>query len=205
MDKPATHRRSPPRLNALTGSTDGPFGAIGEEITRAPDGRPAESQPAWRRDFPIDLPQAQYIERRDFMKFMVLTSGAFTTGQLWIGLENWWRRRRGRPAVRRIAALEDLAAGQAVVFAYPGEHDTCIAVRLNDGTLAAYGQKCTHLSCAVVPQLDAEELHCPCHEGRFDARSGRPLAGPPRRPLSRIALEVRGTEVYATDVEWRTV
>ena len=62
--------------------------------TKAPDGRPLEAQPAWRRDFPIDWPQDAYVERRDFVKFMVLTSAAFAIGQLWIGAQNWWRRRR---------------------------------------------------------------------------------------------------------------
>ena len=28
-----------------------------DEITRAPDGRPLDAQPKWRRDFPIDAPQ----------------------------------------------------------------------------------------------------------------------------------------------------
>jgi Rieske Fe-S protein len=47
-------------------------------------------------------------------------------------------------------------------------------------------------------------LHCPCHEGLFDLRSGRPIAGPPRRPLPRIVLEVRERDVYAIGVEQRT-
>ena len=34
-------------------------------------------QPAWRRDFPIDVPQEQYVARRDFTRFMMLTSAAF--------------------------------------------------------------------------------------------------------------------------------
>ena len=45
-----------------------------ESITTAPDRSPEEQQPAWREDFPIDWPQDQYVERRDFMKFLVLTS-----------------------------------------------------------------------------------------------------------------------------------
>ena len=66
-----------------------------ETITTPPDRSPADQQPAWREDFPIDWPQDQYVERRDFMKFMVLTSGAFALGQLWIGLQNWWRKHSG--------------------------------------------------------------------------------------------------------------
>jgi len=66
-----------------------------EQVSIAPDWRPMEEQPAWRADFPIDWPQDHYVERRDFMKFMVLTSFAFTVGQFWIAAQSWWRRRRG--------------------------------------------------------------------------------------------------------------
>lgn len=175
-----------------------------EEITIAPDFRPPEAQPAWRQDFPIDWPQDHYVERRDFMKFMVLTSFAFTVGQFWIATQNWWRRRQGLAPIRRIGSLDDLAVGSTLVFSYPGEHDRCVLVRLSETELVAYNQKCTHLSCAVIPQPERGVLHCPCHEGDFDLRSGRPTAGPPSRPLARIVLDVRGRDVYATGVEWRT-
>ena len=84
-----------------------------EEITIPPDFRPSEAQPAWRQDFPIDWPQDLYVERRDFLKFMVLTSAAFTAGQLWIAAENWYRRQSGRLPVLRIAGI-DSDCGRAV-------------------------------------------------------------------------------------------
>lgn len=175
-----------------------------EQVTIAPDWRPMHEQPAWRTDFPIDWPQDVYVERRDFMKFLVLTSLAFTVGQFWIAVQNWWRRRRGQPEIRRVASLADLAAGAAVTFSYPEEHDDCLLIRTADGKLVAYDQKCTHLSCAVRPRPDEGVFHCPCHEGYFDLASGRPIAGPPRRPLSRVHLDVRGGDIYATGVEERT-
>ena len=175
-----------------------------EDITAAPDGSPMDAQPAWRTDFPIDWPQDQYVERRDFMKFMVLTSLAFAVGQFWIAGQNWWRRRRGQPEIVRVASLADLRAGTVVTFSYPGEHDDCVLVRTPGNGLVAYGQKCTHLSCAVRPRVDEGLIQCPCHEGYFDLASGRPVAGPPRRPLPRVRLEVRGDDVYATGVEERT-
>ncbi|OFW12799.1 MAG: hypothetical protein A3F70_09555 [Acidobacteria bacterium RIFCSPLOWO2_12_FULL_67_14] len=164
-----------------------------------------EAQPAWRGDFPIDWPQDQYVERRDFMKFMVLTSLALTVGQFWIAAQNWWRRRRGQPGVQRIAALNELPAGGLLTFTYPGPQDDCILVRTRDNALVAYSQKCTHLSCAVRPRVEEGMIHCPCHEGYFDLRSGRPVAGPPRRPLDLIRLEVRGGDVYAAGIEARTI
>lgn len=176
-----------------------------DEITRAPDGRPMDEQPKWRRDFPIDTPQDQYVARRDFMKFMVLTSLAFTVGQFWIGAQNWLRRRRGVPALKRIASLPDVPVGGALTFVYPDETDRCVLIRPEQDLVVAFSQQCTHLSCAIVPQPEQNRLYCPCHEGAFDLRSGRPIAGPPNRPLTRIVLDVRGDDVYASGVELRTV
>jgi Rieske Fe-S protein len=175
-----------------------------EQITIAPDFAPAEAQPAWRQDFPIDWPQDAYVERRDFMKFLVLTSAAFAVGQLWIAAQNWYRRQRGQPSSLRIASADDLAVGDAVSFRYPNEHEPCLLVRLGASEFVAFNQKCTHLSCAVIPRPAEASFFCPCHDGRFDLRTGKPTAGPPRRPLTRIVLEIRGRDIYAIGVEERT-
>jgi Rieske Fe-S protein len=175
-----------------------------EQVTIAPDWRPMEEQPAWRADFPIDWPQDHYVERREFMKFMVLTSLALTVGQFWVAAQNWWRRRTSQPERHRVATLADVPVGGVLTFAYPAEHDDCVLVRAGERDLLAYSQKCTHLSCAVRPLVDRGVIHCPCHEGYFDLRTGRPIAGPPQRPLPVIHLELRGDEVYAIGVEERT-
>lgn len=176
---------------------------MSEQQSTAPDGGSPASQPAWRREFPIDVAEDNYIARRGFTKFMVLTSLAFVVGQVWIGLQNWLRKRRGQSPVIAITRLEDLPVGGARSFHY--ENETCLLVRTTADTLVAYNQKCTHLSCAVIPELDRGSLGCPCHRGAFDVANGRPTAGPPRRPLTRINLEVREGIVYATGVELRTV
>lgn len=176
-----------------------------ETISLPPDGRPLDEQPAWRQDFPIDWPQDQYVERRDFVKFLTLTSFAFVIGQLWIAGKSWLRQRTPVPAPLRVAGRNELAVGQSLVFDYPAEHDSCVLVRVADNEFVAFSQKCTHLSCAVIPRPDQGVFHCPCHEGIFDLRSGRVLAGPPPRPLPRITLAFQGDDIYATGVESRTV
>ena len=206
--EPLDVRIDSPAREGLTGTTPAsvyrPY-EDAEQVTIAPDWRPAEAQPAWRNDFPIDWPQDHYVERRDFMKFMVLTSLAFTVGQFWIALQNWQRRLRGRPELMRLASVDQLPVGSTHVFAYPNQHDPCILIRSDERRFVAYSQKCTHLSCAVVPQLDAGVIRCPCHEGFFDLASGRPISGPPRRPLSFVHLEIRGDEIFATGIEERTL
>lgn len=174
-----------------------------EDLTIAPDHRPMAEQPAWRRDFPIDVPRDQYVERRELMKFLVLTSLAFTVGQFWIAARAWLARRTPAPE-RPIAAVGELPVGGTLVFHYPSDTDPCVLVRLAENRFVAYDQRCTHLSCAVIPRPDLGQLECPCHQGVFDLQSGRPLAGPPRRPLPAVELRLRGGVVYATGVIRRT-
>ena len=45
------------------------------------------------------------------------------------------------------------------------------------------------------------QLHCPCHEGFFALNDGRPLAGPPERPLPRILLQVKDEAIWATGMQ----
>lgn len=173
--------------------------------TVPPDRQPGELQPQWRHDFPVDWPQDNYVARRDFTKFLCLTSLAFVVGQFTIAVQNWIRRRRGKPPVTKIAELSQIPVGGVLVFHYPDEAEPCLLLRTDDKTLVAYSQKCTHLTCAVVPDKEAGRLLCPCHHGYFETSTGRPLAGPPRRPLPRITLRVRGDQVYATGIERYTV
>jgi nitrite reductase/ring-hydroxylating ferredoxin subunit len=169
----------------------------------APDGRPTAQQPAWRQDFPIDTAPDDDVSRRHFTRFLVLTSLAFVVGQFWILVQNWLRRWRVQPPPFAIARVDEVPVGSARVFDYPTPGDPCILLRPAADTFYAYDQKCTHLSCAVVPQEGC--LRCPCHHGCFDLATGRSIAGPPRRPLPRITLEVRDGTIYATGVELRTV
>jgi Rieske Fe-S protein len=174
-----------------------------EAISIPPDFKPDAEQPAWRQDFPIDWPQDQYVERRDFVKFLVLTSGAFTAGQFVIAAESMLRDRS--PAGEKlIATIDQVAVGSSIVFEYPNQHDICVLVRRGEADFVAYSQKCTHLSCAVIPRPAEGTLHCPCHEGVFDLSTGNPIAGPPTRPLPRIVLDIRGRDIYAVALQERT-
>lgn len=62
-------------------------------------------------------------------------------------------------------------------------------LRVDDSTVGAFSQKCTHLGCVVY--FEDDRWHCPCHEGNFAATTGAVLSGPPSRPLGRIDVEVR--------------
>jgi nitrite reductase/ring-hydroxylating ferredoxin subunit len=177
---------------------------VGPEKPAAPSAdRAAADEPHWRRDFPVDWPQDQYVARREFTKFLVLTSFAFVVGQVWV-LAKLWLDRRRRPGRVEIARASEIPPGGFRVFHYPGPTDPRILVRLPDGTFVAYAQGCTHLSCPVIPEVSKGLFHCPCHSGSFDLATGRVLAGPPRRPLPVVRLEIVGDHVFAVGVEGKT-
>lgn len=168
----------------------------------APDRRPADQQPKWRRDFPIEWKRDDYVSRRDLVKFIVLTSAAFAVGQSWFAIKSvLGRRRRAKADPRAIAAVDEVPIGGAKTFRYPEGSTPRLLIRTGQQSFVAYDQQCTHLMCPVVPAVEESKLHCPCHNGWFDLATGQPLAGPPRRALPRIRLEIRGGTVYATGVE----
>lgn len=175
-----------------------------DRLSVGPDGRAWEEQPKWRRDFPIDRPRDEYIARRDFTKFLVLVSAGLAAGQVWIVLDDLLGRRPVVPPVRPVAPLAEIPVGGVLNFSYPGPGDGAVLVRLGEDRLVAYDRACTHLLCPVIAQPERGRLHCPCHNGNFDLETGRPVSGPPERPLPRIVLEIRDGVVYATGIERRT-
>ena len=98
-----------------------------------------------------------------------------------------------------IAREGELAENEWKVFNFPDEYGQGILINLPGNGLVAFSDVCTHLSCAVLYQGDGK-LHCPCHEGLFDARTGDVLAGPPTRPLPSIQLASQNGIIYAVKV-----
>jgi Rieske Fe-S protein len=156
--------------------------------------------PLWREEFPVRAADERYVTRRQFGKFLVLTSLAMAVGNAWILVKSWWRHETQFP-VQPVARLQEIPPGGVKLFRYPGPDDPCILVRTGLDAYVAYSQKCTHLSCAVYYSRETHRLECPCHQGAFSVADGRVLQGPPPRPLPRILLDRRGDTLAAVGVE----
>ncbi|HYK22509.1 MAG TPA: Rieske (2Fe-2S) protein [Pyrinomonadaceae bacterium] len=152
----------------------------------------------FQADFPYEREDEAQVTRREFCNFLGLTSAALFLGAGGFAAKAALDARRSESHVAaRIGGAELLAPNSSLNFNYPTERDSAILVRTADGAYHAYGQKCTHLSCPVYYSRDQQRLECPCHEGAFDAASGKVLYGPPPRPLDEIEIEVREGEVWA--------
>jgi arsenite oxidase small subunit len=154
----------------------------------------------WRQEFSVEAAEERYLTRRQFGKFLTLTSLGMLAGNLWILLRSVWRGGEPAPPTRLVGRAGEVPVGGVRIFRYPGPDDPCLLLRTAADSYVAYSQKCTHLSCAVFPSDDGRRLECPCHEGYFAVEDGRVLQGPPPRPLPRIVLDRRGDELWAVGV-----
>jgi len=154
--------------------------------------RPSEE---WREEFPYPWSEDEIVTRRDTLRFLVAGSGALflATGILAI-----LGHLPTGPNVQSVAIAKvgELAENEWKVFNFPDQYTEGILIHLPRKGLVAYSDVCTHLSCAVIYQKDGM-LHCPCHEGLFDAATGNVLAGPPLRPLPLIQLAMHDGTIYA--------
>ncbi len=156
--------------------------------------------PKWREDFPIEWEGDHYVSRREMVKFLTL-------GSVLLAAANWVTALAGRMLhtnafpEKLIGSLSSLEEKRSLLFRYPTDKDPCIAVKTPEGQIVAYSQVCTHLSCAVVYNLNENKLLCPCHNGSFNVEEGAPVGGPPTRRLPRIVVEQRGDQLFAKGVE----
>lgn len=159
----------------------------------------SETEPLWKDEFSIESAHESLVNRRQFTKFLTLTSLAMFVGNLWILAKTLLDKQPIFPR-KVVATAADLPVGGVKLFRYPTEADPCIMVRTSGENFVAYSQKCTHLSCPVHFSNTTRRLECPCHEGAFSVETGEVIKGPPPRPLPRIVLERQNGVLVATGI-----
>jgi Rieske Fe-S protein len=157
------------------------------------------SAPAWKEDFPARWADDHHVTRREFARSLgAVSCAAFGASVALAAIDAMEEKGPAEP--RRVASVAELAVGASKVFEFPGPGRPCLLIRLGEDRWAAFGQRCTHLGCPVLFRKEKGDLQCPCHEGYFSAEDGSVLAGPPPRPLPRVAIERRGEELWATAI-----
>ena len=157
----------------------------------------SSTTPVWSEEFSVHSAEDSYVQRRQFTKFLILTSFGMVSGNAWIWLKAVTAEERHAWPEAVVGRTSEILPGTVRFFAYPEPTDPCILVRRTNGAFTAFSQKCTHLSCAVYYAAEKDRLECPCHEGYFSAANGRVLQGPPPRPLPQVILEQRGDDLVA--------
>ncbi|GGD00292.1 hypothetical protein GCM10007216_33810 [Thalassobacillus devorans] len=152
----------------------------------------------------INRNNERMLDRRGFMKTLAGAAGVFAVSTLpWgaVAAKELMGLGDKEYPHQKIADVKDVKVGDSVKFHFPSEHDSAILIRLSENKYVAYQNACTHLRCPVYWVKDEQEMICPCHHGKFDASTGAPTAGPPRRPLPGIKVEVKDDVIYAVRVK----
>jgi Rieske Fe-S protein len=161
----------------------------GEAATRT------DNDEEWREEFPYPWDEDEIVTRRDTLRFLLAGSGALflaTSALAIIG------NLPAGPTVKAVpvAKVGELRENEWKVFDFPDRYAQGILINVPGKGLRAYSDVCTHLSCAVIYEGNGR-LHCPCHDGYFDAATGNAVAGPPVRPLPLIQLAISNGIIYA--------
>ena len=98
------------------------------------------------------------------------------------------------PETVLIGSESRIPLGEAVPMDLGGQK--ILVLKTQEGVVA-FSRRCTDLGCLVSWNKEREQFICPCHQGTFD-KSGLNIAGPPPRPLDRLAITKRGEQLYVT-------
>ncbi len=132
-----------------------------------------------RDGFPAAAAEERRLDRRRFLGVAGCAALLACAGE-WLGHTN-----AASPPLElgRVDAAS-LAPGESrIVPAGCGGGEALVA-RLATGEVVAFDRRCPHLGCPVVWAAARNQFECPCHRAVFDGRTGRVLAGPPRRALT---------------------
>lgn len=89
--------------------------------------------------------------------------------------------------------LDTLPVGKGAVVAIGSKP---VIVVNTAGGVKAYSAICTHLGCVVLWDETANNIVCPCHDGRFNPATGAVMSGPPPAPLAPLTTTIEGNDIY---------
>ena len=97
----------------------------------------SSNRPLWTEEFSVHGAEDAYVLRRQFTKFLVLTSFGMVAGNAWIWMKSLFAADRPVLPETVVARAAEVAPGAVKLFRYPTAKDPAILVRTPDGKLAA--------------------------------------------------------------------
>ncbi|MDX2130072.1 MAG: Rieske (2Fe-2S) protein [Chloroherpetonaceae bacterium] len=140
----------------------------------------------------ISLDESELISRRAFAKLVFTGMGICYAGALGYPVYRYLatpiEKAKHETAVTEVTLGEaaKIEQGSALMFKFGTK--PAMIIHHTDGTWSATEAVCTHLGCTVQYQSDKEQLFCACHNGTYDAKTGKNTGGPPPKPLKSLAV-----------------
>ncbi len=76
------------------------------------------------------------------------------------------------------------------------ESDQYIVTQPKEGVFVGFDALCTHEGCPVDIFSEPGKMSCGCHGASFDLASGKPTAGPAKKPMPKKPIVIEGDKIY---------
>ena len=93
---------------------------------------------------------------------------------------------------------QKLGPGTSLMFKFGSK--PALLIHHADDSWVALDAVCTHLGCTVEYEAGQNRIHCACHGGVYDPKTGANVSGPPPRPLKRYTARVTPDGVVVSRV-----
>jgi len=139
------------------------------------------------------------VSRRDFLRMIMAAVGACYAAAIGYPVFRFLtspaEQAKILGAVKEVTLKDGhkLAAGSSMMFKFGSR--PALLIHHKDGSWGALDAVCTHLGCTVGYQADRDVIHCNCHGGEYDSRTGKNISGPPPRPLKAYVVKIVGDDV----------
>jgi Rieske Fe-S protein len=91
-----------------------------------------------------------------------------------------------------LAATSDIPVNKGMLF----EADEYIVTQPKAGTFVGFDSLCTHEGCPVDVFDTPGEMDCSCHDSKFKLDTGKPFAGPAKKPMPKKPIIVENGQIY---------
>ncbi len=142
------------------------------------------------------------VTRREFLRTVVTAAGACYAAAVGYPVFRYLttpaEQAKSMAAVTEVA-LKDantLPLGSVMMFKFGSR--PAMLIHHKDNSWVALDAVCTHLGCTVQYQPGRDVIHCNCHGGEYDAKTGKNISGPPPRPLRPYVAKVVANDVLVT-------
>jgi len=91
-----------------------------------------------------------------------------------------------------LAKTSDIPVNSGMLF----EADEYIVTQPKPGKFVGFDSLCTHEGCPIDAFETPGEMDCTCHDSKFKIDSGKPFAGPAKKPVPKKPIIVENGQIY---------
>ena len=96
--------------------------------------------------------------------------------------------------------LSALKINEPTAAVLDDDHGEVVLVKVSEREVVAFPDRCSHADIPLSSGSCANgEIECPAHGARFSLATGKAMCAPAMAPITKLAVEIRGEEVWVEE------